>query len=74
MQKIEIKTEFITLGQLLKIANIVDSGGAAKYFLLEHSNDFEINGENDSRRGRKLYSGDAISIKKIGDFLISKWY
>ena len=60
MQKIEIYTEYITLGQLLKIANIISSGGEAKYFLSE--NFAIINGEKDNRRGRKLYKEDKITI------------
>ena len=60
MEKIEIYTEYITLGQLLKIANIISSGGEAKYFLSQ--NFATINGEKDNRRGRKLYKGDIINI------------
>lgn len=60
MEKIEIYTEYITLGQLLKIANIISSGGEAKYFLSE--NFAIINGEKDNRRGRKLYKEDKITI------------
>ena len=67
MEKIEIYTEYITLGQLLKIANIISSGGEAKYFLSE--NFAIINGEKDNRRGRKLYKEDKITI--LGkDYLI----
>ena len=67
MEKIEIYTEYITLGQLLKIANIISSGGEAKYFLSE--NIAIINGEKDNRRGRKLYKEDKITI--LGkDYLI----
>lgn len=60
MEKIEIYTEYITLGQLLKIANIISSGGEAKFFLSE--NYAIINGVEDNRRGRKLYKGDKVII------------
>lgn len=60
MEKIEIYTEFITLGQFLKIANIIGSGGEAKVFLSE--NEVYINNELDVRRGRKLYKNDIISV------------
>ena len=60
MEKICIYTEFITLGQLLKIKDFISSGGAAKYFLAE--NEVIINGERDDRRGRKLYPGDIIEV------------
>jgi S4 domain protein YaaA len=51
---------FITLGVLLKIAGIIDTGGQAKYFLSE--NKVLVNGEEDNRRGRKLYHGDVIEV------------
>ena len=60
MEEITIYTEFITLGQLLKIANIISSGGEAKYFLSE--NFALVNGDKDNRRGRKLYKGDKVII------------
>lgn len=58
--KIELNKEYITLGQLLKIADIVSSGGEAKIALLEL--DITVNGEKENRRGKKLYSGDVIVI------------
>ena len=60
MEEITIYTEYITLGQLLKIANIISSGGEAKYFLSE--NYALVNGDKDNRRGRKLYKGDKVII------------
>ena len=51
---------FITLGVLLKITGIIDTGGQAKYFLAE--NKVLVNGEEDNRRGRKLYHGDVIEV------------
>ena len=51
---------FITLGILLKIAGIIDTGGQAKYFLAE--NKVLVDGEEDNRRGRKLYHGDVIEV------------
>ena len=42
MEKIEIKDEYITLGQFLKVANIIASGGEAKIFL--NSNIILVNG------------------------------
>ncbi len=60
MKKIVIKTEFITLGQFLKVADIIQSGGEAKAFLA--SNEVYINGELDVRRGRKLRENDVIKV------------
>ena len=51
---------FITLGVLLKIAGLIDTGGQAKWFLVE--NKVLVNGEEDNRRGRKLYHGDVVEV------------
>ncbi len=53
---------FITLGVLLKITGIIDTGGQAKFFLAE--NTVLVNGEEENRRGRKLYHGDLIQVGK----------
>lgn len=52
---------FITLGILLKITGIIDTGGQAKFFLSE--NTVLVNGEEENRRGRKLYHGDKIQVQ-----------
>jgi ribosome-associated protein len=69
-EKINIDTEFITLGQFLKLAEVIQSGGMAKWFLSEH--DIFINGEQDQRRGRKLRNGDKIQIAGFGEFVITE--
>lgn len=68
MKDIVIDTEFVTLGQLLKITDAISSGGMAKWFLSE--NDVYVNGEIDDRRGRKLRDGDMVNIPGIGRFRI----
>lgn len=60
IQKIKIRDEYVTLGQFLKLADLISSGGEARFFLKE--NPVEINGEEDQRRGRKLYEKDVIRI------------
>ena len=60
MEKIKIKSEYITLGQFLKFVGIIDCGSYAKQFLLE--NKVFINNEQDQRRGRKIYPGDIVAI------------
>jgi ribosome-associated protein len=67
--KIKVNTEFITLGQFLKLAEVIQSGGMAKWFLSE--NEIFINGEKDQRRGRKLRAGDKVQIPGFGEFLIT---
>jgi S4 domain protein YaaA len=66
--QIKIDTEYITLGQFLKLADIIQSGGMAKWFLSEH--EVFVNGEQDQRRGRKLRAGDQIEIPSIGTFTV----
>lgn len=68
-EEIKLNTEFITLGQFLKLADVIQSGGMAKWFLSEH--DIYINGEQDQRRGRKLRAGDKVSITGFGEFFIT---
>lgn len=52
--------EYITLNVLLKITDIISTGGMAKAFLAE--NTVLVNGESENRRGRKLYRGDVIEV------------
>ncbi|MCF0108733.1 MAG: S4 domain-containing protein YaaA [Erysipelotrichaceae bacterium] len=65
----KITTDFITLQQLLKVEDIVGSGGAAKYFIQE--NDILVNGEVCKMRGKKLYPNDKIVIGRK-EFTIEK--
>ncbi|MBO4919169.1 MAG: S4 domain-containing protein YaaA [Erysipelotrichaceae bacterium] len=60
IEKVEIKEDFITLGQFLKLVDLISSGGEVKYFLAE--NTVLINHETDNRRGRKLYKNDLIEV------------
>jgi ribosome-associated protein len=59
-RQIPIRGDTIRLGQLLKLADVVDSGGEARDYL-----DFEevlVNGERETRRGRQLRSGDVVTL------------
>ena len=60
MQKIKVRDEFIKLGQALKASNLVSSGVEAK--LVIQDGQVEVNGEVDTRRGRKLVPGDMITF------------
>ncbi|MEI5908405.1 S4 domain-containing protein YaaA [Bacillus spongiae] len=66
--EIQINTEYITLGQLLKMADLIQSGGMAKWFLSEYK--VYVNNEEDQRRGRKLYPNDRVEIEEVGLFVI----
>ena len=58
--EIVIDTDYITLGQFLKLADIIQSGGEAKLFLAQ--NEVKIDGISDNRRGRKLRGGEVLEI------------
>lgn len=60
MEKIKIRDEFITLGQLLKLANLVSSGIEAKMVILDEL--VLVNGEVETRRGKKIRSGDIVEF------------
>jgi ribosome-associated protein len=60
MRTFTLKTEYITLGQFLKAANVIGSGGEARGYLEQHV--MIINGEQDNRRGRKLRENDVVTL------------
>lgn len=68
-KKVVINTEYITLGQLLKMENIIETGGLAKVFLSE--TEVLVNGIKEQRRGKKLFPGDIVNIKDLGSFIIT---
>ena len=49
-----------TLGQALKVASLVGSGGEAK--VLIQAGEVLVNGEVETRRGRKLGAGDVVEV------------
>jgi ribosome-associated protein len=57
---VAIRGDMIRLGQLLKLAGVVDSGGELKSLLAE--TEVLVNGEPDNRRGRQLHDGDVVQI------------
>ena len=61
MEKIVLRDEFIKLGQVIKAAGFVESGVEAKEVIQEGL--VLVNGEVDTRRGRKLYEGDVVSFE-----------
>lgn len=65
---VNISTEYITLGQMLKEVGLIDTGGMAKWFLSEH--EVYLNNEFENRRGKKLYDGDILNIPSHGTFRI----
>lgn len=66
--KVTITTEYITLGQLLKLTHVISNGGDAKIFLLTTA--VYVNGELEQRRGRKLRANDVVKVGSK-EFVIS---
>lgn len=60
MKKIFIETEFIKLDQLLKFAEIVDSGGLAKIIIAEGY--VKVNGSFCTQRGKKIVYDDLVEV------------
>jgi ribosome-associated protein len=50
----------LTLGQALKAASVAGTGGEAK--VLIQAGEVTVNGEAETRRGRKLEIGDVVEV------------
>jgi ribosome-associated protein len=57
-QEVPIRGSMIRLGQLLKLAGVIDSGAEVKAFL--STEPVWVNGESEQRRGRQLHPGDTV--------------
>lgn len=60
MQEINIRDEFIKLGQALKLSGLAENGADAKELIADGQ--VMVNNEVETRRGRKLYKGDIFSF------------
>ena len=63
--EIPITTETIRLGQLLKLAGVVDDGVRARELI--ENGEVTVDGEVDRRRGRQVRPG---SVVRLGDTLV----
>lgn len=61
MIEITIDSEYIKLDQFLKLADIASTGGHAKYLIQEGL--VTVNGEVETRRGKKLRSQDVVGVE-----------
>jgi len=61
MREVEISTEFIKLGQFLKLSSLVGQGSDAKMLIKDGM--ILVNGITEIQRGKKLYSGDIVELK-----------
>ena len=60
MTDITITTKFIKLQDLLKLANLVGTGGEAKIVI--QNGDVSVNGEVCTMRGKKIRPGDTVAF------------
>jgi ribosome-associated protein len=66
--EVPIQGETIRLGQLLKLAGVVDSGSEVKALLA--SAPVLVNGEPETRRGRQLHPGDTVRVGDEPELLV----
>ena len=60
VQDVPIRGQSIKLGQLLKLAAVINSGAEVKAFL--SSVPVWVNGDAETRRGRQLFAGDVVRV------------
>ena len=60
VRDVTIREDMIRLGQFLKLADLVDTGGDAKELL--EAGAVQVNGEVEPRRGRQLVRGDVVQL------------
>lgn len=68
MREVKIKTEFIKLDQLLKYAEISQSGGESKVYI--KSEEVRLNGNIETQRGKKIRPGDLIEVEGFEAFTV----
>lgn len=61
MQEVRIRGDMIRLGQLLKLAGVLETGGDVKELLATGT--VSVNGEPETRRGRQLHPGDVVGVE-----------
>ena len=67
-REVRIRTPQITLGALLKWADLVTTGGEAKTVISRGS--VQVNGQVETRRGRQIKPGDEITLRAGGTILV----
>jgi ribosome-associated protein len=60
VRDVAIRGQMIRLGQLLKLAGVIDSGAEVKAFLATEP--VWVNGEREARRGRQVHPGDVVRV------------
>ena len=62
MDEITLNKPYITLGQVLQLSGVADSGAQAK--ILVKKLKISVNQVSENRRGRKLFTGDLVTIEE----------
>ena len=68
MERVTIKTEFIKLGQVIKLASFVGQGSDVKILIAEGL--VKVNGEVATQRGKKIYPGDVVEVEDMGSVMV----
>lgn len=68
MKEVSLTTDYITLGQLLKLAGVAASGSDAKHIILDGN--AKVNGEVTIQRGRKIRKGDKVFVEGFEEIII----
>lgn len=68
MEEVRIDTEYIKLDQFLKLINICQSGGEAKFII--KSGNVKVNNELVYERGKKIRKGDKVSIEGDNIYIV----
>lgn len=63
VETVKLRDDYIKLGQALKAAGSVESGVDAKYAI--QNGEVRVNGNVETQRGKKLYSGDIVEYENI---------
>ena len=64
METVSINTDFIKLGQLLKLADMAEQGSEAKTLISEGR--VLLNGQTEVQRGKKVRPGDVVEVIGVG--------
>ncbi len=69
MEKVMIHTDYIKLGQLLKLSSVISQGSDAK--ILISDGQVSVNGAVAMERGRKIYAGDIVEVEGMGKIQVA---
>ncbi|SET72273.1 ribosome-associated protein [Natronincola peptidivorans] len=63
LKEFKLEGEYIKLDQLLKITEVVDSGGHAKILIV--NGEVNVNNKITTQRGKKIRVGDVVEVEDI---------